>query len=98
MKTGTERINLPISTQRADPLRITVKMLDIRDDMRALFGEHYAERVEPFLAAIQRWTKESGKPVAEVALECAQGAEKHGNGMSLALAIAAGVEAMERRP
>lgn len=83
---------------KADPLRITVKMLDIRDQMQALFGEHYRERIEPFLEAILRWQKESGRPVAEMALHVAQVAEKHGDGWSVALAIAAGVEAMERRP
>lgn len=76
-------------------IRITAKMLECRDTMHRLWGEQYAERTEPFRDAIRRWVKESGKPVAEIALDVLKLTERHGGEMDLPLAISAAADAME---
>ena len=70
-------------------VRITAKILKIRETMQTFWGDRYAERIEPFRDAIRRWTAESGKPRAEVALRVCQETERHGTGMDVLLAIAA---------
>ena len=82
----------------SDPLSVSVQMLEIRNRMREFFEDDYEERIAPYLAAIHRCMKEYGCLPAEAALKVAKFSERNGNEMSTALAIAAGVEAMERRP
>jgi len=76
-------------------IRMTAKMLEVRDTMRFFWGDKYRERIEPFRDAIRRWTAETGKPKGEVALHVCKVSEKNGDPMDVALAIAAFCEDVE---
>ena len=78
-----------------DLIRMTAKMMDIRDTMRNFWGDRYQARIEPFREAISRWHRETGRPVAECGLAASRAAEKHGTDMDVLLAIAATVEECE---
>lgn len=80
---------LLIAAKIADSLR------GVRDEMRRFWADKYEVRTEPFREAIARWSKQSGKPVAEVAIDVIKVAEEKGGGMDAALAIAAACDAME---
>ena len=73
-------------------IRLTVQMLDTRDHMKRFFGDQYEARIEPFRDAIRRWTAETGKPKAEIALAVCKITEREGSGFDVALAISAFVE------
>ena len=80
----------------SNPIRLTAKMLNIRDTMRNFWGDEYQARIEPFREAISRWMRETGKGAAECGLAACRKAEDYGNEMDVLLAIAATVEECER--
>lgn len=73
-----------------------VALMRIASHHRALGHDvRYTARIEPFREAIQRWHRETGRPVAECGLAASRAAEKRGTDMDVLLAIAATVEECE---
>jgi len=74
-------------------VRIAAQLLDARDLAKRLYGDAYELRLRPFREAIQRWQKESSRPLAEVCKVLLEKVETQG-GADMLPAMAACCEEM----
>jgi len=73
---------------------VTVKLLKARKSLKRLLGDRYENAINPWIAAIEGASKESGKSRLEIATDVARHVQL--DGMEKMLLMAATVEAIER--
>lgn len=77
-------------------LDVTVKLLEKRSSLKRLLGERYEITINPWVTAIEKACKRTGKGRLEAGLDMMKWHSERYEGMQMLLVAAATVEAIER--
>ena len=76
-------------------IELTRKLAEARNLAKRITGDKYEARIAPYRATLQRWQKESGKPMVEVCFQLCRMCSERDTEYGQMLAFAACVEEME---
>jgi hypothetical protein len=80
-------------TDILDAARTAIGLQSARDDIRRIFGDDYASKVQPYRELIRDTVAKSGRPLLQVVL--AMGKAAKGRGIVFGLVLAAACDELE---